>query len=132
MDNDIARTQIAKKQAILSNDYRNWRKEIILLIEQSKLKAILSVNSELLTLYWKIGNDILTKQKEQGWGTKVIEQLSKDLMERFPDDRGYSERNLRNMKKICKPIFHFSNLASATCRIRKIANPESCTCRITL
>ena len=48
---------------------------------------------------WEIGNDILTKQKEQGWGTKVITQLSKDLTERFPDDRGYSERNLKYMRK---------------------------------
>ena len=69
------------------------------MIEQSKLKAILSVNAELLALYWKIGNDILIKQKENGWGTKVIVQLSKDLSEQFPDDRGYSKRNLRNMKR---------------------------------
>lgn len=99
MDNNIIELQAAEKQDILSEDYNNWRKEIILLIEQSKLKAILSVNAELLTLYWRIGSDILTKQKEQGWGAKVIAQLSKDLSDRFPDDRGYSERNLRNMKK---------------------------------
>jgi len=48
---------------MLSEDYNNWRKEIISLIEQSKLKAI---NAELLALYWKIGSDILIKQKESG------------------------------------------------------------------
>lgn len=89
----------AEWQDFLSENYINWRRKIISLIEQSKLKAILSVNTELLTLYWEIGNDILTKQKEQGWGTKVITQLSKDLTERFPDDRGYSERNLKYMRK---------------------------------
>ncbi|MDE5575553.1 MAG: PDDEXK nuclease domain-containing protein [Bacteroidales bacterium] len=99
MSNDIITPQTVEKQEILPEDYNNWRKKIILLIEQSKLKAIFSVNAELLALYWKIGKDILTKQKEQGWGAKVIVQLSKDLTERFPDDRGFSERNLRNMKK---------------------------------
>ena len=99
MDSNIIVPQKTEKQDILPEDYNNWRKEIISLIEQSKLKAILSVNAELLALYWRIGSDILTKQKEQGWGAKVIAQLSKDLSERFPDDRGYSERNLRNMKK---------------------------------
>lgn len=59
------------------------RKEVISLIESSKLKAIFSVNAELLALYWKIGNDILIKQREQGWGTKVIRQLSKGLAKRF-------------------------------------------------
>ena len=72
MDNDITVPQMTERQAMLPDNYNNWRKEIISLIEQSKLKAILSVNTELLTLYWKIGSDLLTKQKEQGWGAKVI------------------------------------------------------------
>jgi len=55
-----------KPSYMLSEDYNNWRKEIISLIEQSKLKAILGVNAELLALYWKIGSDILIKQKESG------------------------------------------------------------------
>lgn len=115
MDNNIIAPQTAERQDFLPKDYTNWRKEIISLIEQSKVKAILSVNAELLTLYWKIGNDILTKQKEQGWGAKVIVQLSKDLMERFPDDRGYSERNLRNMKRFASeyPTFPIWQVALA-------------------
>lgn len=109
MNNDITAPQTTEWRDILSDDYMNWRKEIISLIEQSKLKAILSVNTELLTLYWRIGNDILTKQKEQGWGAKVITQLSKDLMKRFPNDRGYSERNLRNMKRFASEYPAFPN-----------------------
>lgn len=69
------------------------------MIEHSKLKAVMSVNEEMLSLYWKIGNDILEKQRTLGWGAQVIHQLSTDLTRRFPDDRGYSERNLRNMKR---------------------------------
>lgn len=84
---------------MLPDGYNDWRKDIISLIERSKLKAILSVNAELLTLYWKIGSDILTKQKRLGWGAQVIDRLSEDLSKTFPDDRGYSVRNLRNMKR---------------------------------
>ena len=51
-----------------------------------------------LTLYWNIGKSILQKQKQEGWGKQVIEQLSKDLISRYPDDRGYSKRNLGYMK----------------------------------
>ena len=50
---------MADKQNVLPDNYDNWRKEVISLIESSKLKAIFSVNAELLALYWKIGNDIL-------------------------------------------------------------------------
>lgn len=51
----------------IPNGYLEWREKIALLIEQSKLKAIMNVNTEMLTLYWNIGNDILTKQREEGW-----------------------------------------------------------------
>lgn len=61
----------------------------------------------MLDLYWRIGKDIIAKQEEQGWGAKVITQLSKDLSGRFPDDKGYSERNLRNMKRFAKEYSSF-------------------------
>ncbi len=129
MDSNIIVPQKTEKQDILPEDYNNWRKEIISLIEQSKLKAILSVNAELLALYWRIGSDILTKQKEQGWGAKVIAQVSKDLSERFPDDRGYSERNLRNMKKFASeyptfPIWQVPLAKLELLPIRKAALAE--------
>lgn len=96
----ILQSVTAKSEvAMLPDGYEVWRKEIIALIEQAKFKAAFNVNAELLSLYWKIGIDIIKKQKEQGWGTQVVELLAKDLFLRFPDDRGYSARNLWNMKR---------------------------------
>jgi len=83
----------------LPTGYVVWRKNIETLIEQAKLKALMSVNSELLTLYWHIGSEILQKQQQQGWGSQVIDKLSADLCKRFPNDRGYSIRNLKNMRQ---------------------------------
>ena len=82
----------------LPNGYSEWKNNIEYLIEVSKLRSAINVNTDTLTLYWNIGNSILQKQQNEGWGKKIIEQLSKDLSNRFPNDRGYSERNLRNMK----------------------------------
>ena len=87
------------EQIIQGTEYKSWRCRIEAMIEYSKLKAVMRVNEEMLSLYWKIGNDILEKQRTLGWGAQVIHQLSTDLTRRFPDDRGYSERNLRNMKR---------------------------------
>lgn len=96
----ILQSVTAKSEVtMLPDGYEVWRKEIIALIEQAKFKAALNVNAELLSLYWKIGIDIIKKQKEQGWGTQVVELLAKDLFLHFPDDRGYSARNLWNMKR---------------------------------
>ena len=89
-------------KSLLPNGYDEWQKGIAQLIEVSKLRTAISVNADTLTLYWKIGKSIQQKQKEKGWGKKVIEQLSKDLSNKFPNDRGYSVRNLGYMKSFAQ------------------------------
>lgn len=49
-------------------------------------------------LYWSIGRDILTRQTAEGWGTKVIERLARDLQTEFPGVKGFSLRNLKYMR----------------------------------
>jgi len=56
----------------------------------------------MIELYWNIGNDILKKQEAEGWGARVIDRLSADLREEFPEMGGFSTRNLRNMKKFAQ------------------------------
>ncbi|WP_235605048.1 PDDEXK nuclease domain-containing protein [Enteractinococcus helveticum] len=61
-------------------------------------RAQRAVNQELIVTYWAIGHDILGKQLQEGWGTKVIDRLASDLRVRFPDVRGFSPRNLKYMR----------------------------------
>ncbi|MDQ2687507.1 MAG: PDDEXK nuclease domain-containing protein, partial [Armatimonadota bacterium] len=67
-------------------------------IRSAQVKAALSVNRELVLLYWQIGRDILTRQQQQGWGAKVVERLSKDLRAAFPEMKGLSRTNLLYMR----------------------------------
>ena len=67
-------------------------------IRKARLRASLSVNRELVLLYWKIGKDILERQRALGWGAKVIERLAKDLRAAFPEMRGFSRTNLLYMR----------------------------------
>lgn len=62
------------------------------------MRAALSVNRELVLLYWQLGQDILTRQRQQGWGAKVITKLSKDLRQAFPEMKGFSRTNLLYMR----------------------------------
>lgn len=97
-------TDIIKDKAgdLLPGWYLGWRNHIEQMIAQSKLSAAMHVNTDMLSLYWHIGKSILEKQKQEGWGKQVIIQLSRDLTRRFPDDHGYSDRNLRNMRLFAK------------------------------
>src|SRR6266852_3212604 len=67
-------------------------------IRTAQVRAAVAVNQELVVLYLGIGKEILTRQKEDGWGTRGIERLAKDLRSEFPDMQGLSSRNLGYMK----------------------------------
>lgn len=68
-------------------------------ITQARIRAHLSVNKEMISLYWNIGNQILERQKEEGWGTKIIENISKDLRAEFPEMKGLSYQNIAYMRQ---------------------------------
>lgn len=78
--------------------YGAWLAGLKQRIQSAQQRAALSVNRELVLLYWQIGRDILERQQAQGWGAKVIEQLAKDLMTAFPDMKGFSRSNLMYMR----------------------------------
>lgn len=86
------------QKTVLPDDYPIVLNELKKLIRSAQIKASLKVNRELVLLYWNIGNEILNRQSHQGWGTKVIETISKDLRAAFPGSRGYSTRNLKYMR----------------------------------
>jgi hypothetical protein len=67
-------------------------------IRGARLWAALSVNRELVLLYWGIGRDILARQNAEGWGTKVIDRLAADLRRALPEMTGISARNLKYMR----------------------------------
>jgi predicted nuclease of restriction endonuclease-like (RecB) superfamily len=67
-------------------------------IRTVRVQAALSVNRELVLLYWHIGKEILQKQEQEGWGTKVIDRLALDFAREFPEMNGFSPRNLKYMR----------------------------------
>ncbi|MCK2097633.1 PDDEXK nuclease domain-containing protein [Thauera aromatica] len=82
----------------LPGDYANWLAELKQRIQSAQQRAALSVNRELVLLYWHMGRDILERQQAQGWGAKIVEQLAKDLTTAFPDMKGFSRSNLMYMR----------------------------------
>lgn len=85
-----------------TKDYASLLIEIKQQVKRSQLKAVISANSQMLYMYWYIGNNILQMQMEQGWGAKVVEELSKDLRNEFPENKDFSIRNLRYMRKFAE------------------------------
>ena len=78
--------------------YGTFIKEIKELVYRRQYEAMKKVNIELLQLYWEIGKQIDTEQKEKGWGKSVINVLADELQKEFPGVQGFSARNLRCMR----------------------------------
>ncbi len=78
--------------------YRDLLTDLKARIRAAQIRAVLAVNRELIALYWQIGQDILLRQKAEGWGAKVIDRLSRDLKAAFPEMQGLSRTNLLYMR----------------------------------
>lgn len=88
-----------KSEIILNKEYKEWLLNIKEKILSSQLKAAVRLNSELLVLYWELGAMIVEKQSISKWGDGLLKQLSKDLQSEFSNIKGFSETNLKYIRK---------------------------------
>ena len=91
---------IAKvKDFRIDADYAAWLSEIKRRYHSAQIKAAVKVNAEKLAFNWSLGRDLVIRKAEETWGSGVVEQLSFDLKEAFPFDKGFGTTNLWAMKK---------------------------------
>ena len=86
-------------------------------IRIARLRAAVSVNQELILLYWSIGRDILARQKAEGWGARVIDRLAADLQRDFPEMTGLSPRNLKYMRAFAEAFPDFEIVQQVVARL---------------
>lgn len=71
----------------------------------------------MICMYWRIGNIILKMQDDEGWGTKVIDRISKDIKDTFPDMKGFSPRNIKYMRKFAEEWTDFQFVQQVAAQI---------------
>ena len=91
----------AASQSKVPLDYSNFLNSLKSRIQTAQLKAAASVNLELTSLYWDIGQR-LKKTNREGWGSKIVERLAADLAGAFPGVAGFSKRNLELMRQFAE------------------------------
>ena len=84
---------------MISTDYKEWLIELKSQIKRTQIKASISVNSQLIMLYWDLGRQITEKQETAKWGSGFIEQLSRDLRKEFPEMTAFSRTNIIYVRK---------------------------------
>lgn len=124
---------VAPPKVELPEDYPDWLAELKRRIQSERMQIVIASNVAMTLLYWDIGQRILEKQKIQGWGAKIIDRLSFDLREQFPEMKGFSPRNLKYMRAfaLAWPNREIVQTASAqlswyhnTTLLEKVSTPE--------
>ena len=93
---------------VLKDDYKDWIIELKKKVRISQLKAAVIINSALIEFYWDLGKIISNKIKDATWGDKILDQISKDLRDEFPQMKGFSVSNL----KVCKLFYNYFQISS--------------------
>ncbi|MEE3472747.1 MAG: PDDEXK nuclease domain-containing protein [Butyrivibrio hungatei] len=83
----------------LDKEYAQWIYDVKQRFRNAQIKAAVKVNSEQLLFNWQLGRDLVVRKAEEKWGNGIVEQVSLDLQAAFPKAKGFSARNLWNMKK---------------------------------
>jgi predicted nuclease of restriction endonuclease-like (RecB) superfamily len=99
---------LADSLSVMPESYKSFIEGLTGQIRQERLHAVLSASKAMILMYWNIGKSILLQQQKEGWGAKVIDRMSKDLKESFPDMTGFSPRNLKYMRKFAEAWPDFS------------------------
>lgn len=103
----------------LSTQYNDAVKQIKTAILQSQAKALKGVNQEQLALYYGIGRYISQNSREGFWGKDAISTISRQLSIEMPGLKGFSPRNLRNMRLFYEEWKCFdTNLADASAKLQ--------------
>jgi predicted nuclease of restriction endonuclease-like (RecB) superfamily len=82
----------------IGQNYQPFLQEILVKIKETRYEMLKTVSHQTVLLYWEIGKSVSEKVHSEKWGKSVVEQLSKDLQTEFPGVRGFSSRNIWNMK----------------------------------
>ena len=88
---------MSKPRLPLPADFPILLTEITSRIQQAQTRAMLSVNAELIRLYWDVGQMIAGRQQQEGWGSAVIPRLARELQNELAEVKGFSERNIKRM-----------------------------------
>lgn len=107
----------AKSGPSVPNGYIDVLEELKSKIKAAQSRAYVAVNRELISVYWEIGKTIHTQQQTASWGDSVVDQLAADLQAHFPGTKGFSARNLWNMRDFYVSYFQQEKLQTLSAEI---------------
>jgi hypothetical protein len=99
--------------------------EVVHLIKSARNNAVESVNSEMLNLYWNIGQYISIHLANAAWGEKTIDELSSFIQRKCPEIKGFNRRGLYRMKQFFETYSSAKFVSSPMAQIQNADNKRN-------
>lgn len=115
---------VKRDSVIADSKYVQWLSDLKQRYRHSQIKAVVRINQSMLEFYWELGRDIVALKAESQWGTGVLQQLSADLQQMFPNEKGFSYTNIRYMKQWY--LFYYERVIIRHQAGGKFDRPEFC------
>lgn len=103
-------------------DKRQQFSEIVLMIRESHYNAAKAVNTELINLYWNVGQYISKQLASATWGDKTVEELAAFIQKEYSDVKGFNRRGLYRMKQFYETYTSMSFVSSSMTQIQNTNN----------
>ena len=113
------KSNIIDRSVLTSREYRDFIADLKSRIQSARISAARAVNSEIIRLYWEIGQGIVQKQQALGWGDSVVELVAADLRREFPGATGFSAQNVWRMRQFYILHTHTDFLSHVVREIKK-------------
>ena len=118
-NNSSLQPEIVGRSVLTSQEYRDFIADLKCRIQSARISAARAVNSEIILLYWDIGQGIVQKQQALGWGDSVVELVAADLRREFPGATGFSAQNVWRMRQFYILHTHTDFLSQVVREIKK-------------
>ncbi len=86
----------------LSHELRQAVADIKIAILQSQARSARMISGSQLSLYFGVGLYVSANSREGMWGTGAVEAISEQLHRELPGLRGFSAKNIRNMRQFAE------------------------------
>lgn len=116
-DKDGVIFPVAPRLSEMSESYLQFIEKIKDEIQRQRISVVLNANASMICLYWNIGQAILQKQSDEGWGAKVIDRIAADIKASFPEMSGFSPRNIKYMRKFAQCWSDFKSVQQVAAQI---------------
>lgn len=86
----------------IDREYLSFFKQVKQKLQNAQIRAAMAANTEQIHFYWELGAAIIEQQTTKQWGSRFLDQLSKDMQQSFPGMKGFSKRNLEHMRRFAQ------------------------------